>query len=79
LQPYLNGVKNESHPVMAEFDGLTATRNRNRGAWLRPNFYTLKDARFATNRDDISLVTSGGPDGNYPGIYSLLSHSVRSA
>jgi hypothetical protein len=76
LQPYLNGVKDNSHPVMAEFDGLTATRNRNRGAWLRPNFYTLKDARFATNRDDISLVTSGGPDGNYPGIYSLLTDSV---
>ena len=76
LQPYKNGVKIDSHPVMAEFDGLTATRNRNRGAWLRPNFYTLKDARFATNRDDISLVTSGGPDGNYPGIYSLLTHSV---
>jgi hypothetical protein len=76
LQPYLNGVKNKSHPVMAEFDGLTATRNRFRGAWLRPNFYTLKDARFATNRDDISLVTSGGPDGNYPGTYSLLTNSV---
>ena len=76
LTPYLNGVKTNSHPVMAEFDGLTATRNRNRGVWLRPNFYTLKDARFATNRDSVSLVTSGGPDGNYPGIYSLLSDSV---
>src|SRR5882757_1499007 len=44
--------------------------------WLRPNFYVVKDARLATNRDSISLVTSGGPDGNYPGIYSLLKDSV---
>jgi hypothetical protein len=74
--PYLNGVETNSHPVMGEFDGLTATRLRNRGAWLRPNFFTLKDARFATNRDSVSLVTSGGPDGNYPGIYSLMTDSV---
>lgn len=76
LQPYQNGVKDNSHPVMAEFTGVTATRNRFRGVWLRPNFYTVKDARLATNRDSISLVTSGGPDGNYPGIYSLLRDSV---
>ena len=75
--PYQNGVKSAtSHPVMSEFDGLTATRNRFRGAWVRPTFDTLKDARFATNLDSVSLVTSGGPDGNYPGIYSLLSDSV---
>ena len=75
--PYQNGVKSvTSHATMAEFDGVTATRNRFRGIWLRPSFYTVKDARLATNRDSISLVTSGGPDGNYPGIYSLLQDSV---
>ncbi len=77
LQPYQNGVKSPtSHATMAEFTGITATRNRFRGVWLRPSFYTVKDARLATNRDSISLVTSGGPDGNYPGIYSLLEDSV---
>ncbi len=77
LLPYQNGVKSAaSHATMAEFDGVTATRNRFRGIWLRPSFYTVKDARMATNRDSISLVTSGGPDGNYPGIYSLLQDSV---
>jgi hypothetical protein len=77
LLPYVNGVKSStSHATMAEFDGVTATRNRFRGIWLRPSFYTVKDARLATNRDSISLVTSGGPDGNYPGIYSLVQDSV---
>jgi len=77
LLPYQEGVKSaSSHATMAEFAGVTATRNRNRGIWLRPSFYTVKDARLATNRDSISLVTSGGPDGNYPGIYSLLRDSV---
>jgi G8 domain-containing protein len=77
LQPYQNGVKSStSHPVAGEFTGVVATRNRNRGVWLRPNFYTVKDARLATNRDGVSLVTSGGPDGNYPGIYSLFKDSV---
>ena len=77
LQPYQNGIKSDTnHATMAEFTGVTATRNRFRGIWLRPSFYTVKDARLATNRDSISLVTSGGPDGNYPGIYSLLQDSV---
>src|SRR5262249_15638706 len=77
LQPYQNGVKSAtSRPVAAEFVGMTATRNRFRGIWLRPSFYVVKDARMTTNRDSISLVTSGGPDGNYPGIYSLLQDSV---
>ncbi len=77
LQPYQNGVKSPTnHATMAEFTGVTVTRNRFRGIWLRPSFYTVSGARIATNRDGISLVTSGGPDGNYPGIYSLLSDSV---
>ncbi|MDO8430827.1 MAG: hypothetical protein Q7S58_00305 [Candidatus Binatus sp.] len=77
LQPYQNGVKSStSHPVVGEFTGIVATRNRNRGLWLRPNFYTVRDARLATNRDSVSLVTSGGPDGNYPGIYSLFKDAV---
>ena len=77
LQPYQNGVKSPtSHPVVGEFSGVIATRNRNRGLWLRPNFYVVNNARLATNRYSVSLVTSGGPDGNYPGIYSLLKDAV---
>jgi hypothetical protein len=65
-----------NHVIMNEVTGVTATRLRNRGIWARPSFFTVKDARLATSRDDISLVTSGGPDGNYPGIYSLVQDSV---
>jgi hypothetical protein len=82
LQPYQGGSKLKPDGVtpnpatMAEFTGVVATRNRFRGIWLRPSFWTVEGARVASNRDGVSLVTSGGPDGNYPGIYSMLKDSV---
>lgn len=82
LQPYQTGSKLKPDGItpnpatMAEFTGVVATRNRFRGIWLRPSFWTVEGARVASNRDGVSLVTSGGPDGNYPGIYSMLKDSV---
>lgn len=81
LQPYQTGSKlkpdlTPNPATMAEFSGLVATRNRFRGIWLRPSFSVVQGARVAANRDGVSLVTSGGPDGNYPGIYSMLKDSV---
>jgi len=74
---YSNAAKsNLNHPVVDEFDGLTLSRIRDRGLWLRPVFFFVKDGRFATNRRSISFVTSGGADGNYPGVWSLESHST---
>jgi hypothetical protein len=74
---YQNGVKSAtSRPVADEFDGVTATRNRNRGIWIRPLFYVVKDARIAANKHGVTLLTSGGPDGNYPGAWSLFTDSV---
>ena len=69
--PYLNGKD-----ALAVFDTVTATRNRNRGIWLRPNWYHLSNARLATNRDSVSLVSAGGSEGSPPGEWSLLSDSV---
>src|SRR5690606_12293551 len=42
--------------VIARFDGLTSTRNRDRGVWLRPVWYVLQNGRFATNRNSVTLV-----------------------
>jgi hypothetical protein len=63
-------------PVTGEFDNFTASRIRDRAIWLRPTFFLVRTARLATNRDSVSLVTSGGSDGNYPGVWSLYSDSV---
>ena len=60
----------------SSMDGMTATRNRFRGVWLRPTWFVVKDGRFATNRENVSLVTSGGIDGNAPGVWALLEDSV---
>src|SRR5262249_15059338 len=47
---------NTGPDVLTYLDGMTATRNRNRGIWLRPAWYHVDNARLATNRDSISLV-----------------------
>jgi hypothetical protein len=63
-------------PVITTFDGVTATRNRYVGFWMRPEWIVVKDGRFASNRESVSLVTSGGLDGNAPGVWSMLQGSV---
>ncbi|WP_280153557.1 hypothetical protein [Piscinibacter sp. XHJ-5] len=62
--------------VIGRFSGLTATRNRNRGVWMRPMWSVVENGRFATNRDSVTLVSSGGNDGNAPGVWALLKDSV---
>jgi G8 domain len=75
--PYQNAIHDAAHhPVVGEFDGLTLSRIRDRGIWLRPLFYVFENARIATIRDAVSLVTTGGVDGNYPGVWSLLKDST---
>ncbi|HKV55621.1 MAG TPA: hypothetical protein VJN94_13380, partial [Candidatus Binataceae bacterium] len=63
-------------PLIATFDGLTATRIRDRGVWLRSAWFLLKNSRFATDRDAVTLLTSGGIDGNGPGVWEMLESSV---
>ena len=62
--------------IIAVLDGITATRNRNRGIWARNAWFVIDDARLATNRDSVSLVSAGGIEGVPPGFWALLSNSV---
>ena len=62
--------------LLAVFDGLTATRSRFRGTWLRPNWNVVRGARYATNYESVSLVSSGGTEGTAPGAWAMLSDSV---
>lgn len=75
LFPREGGV-NTGKNILAVFDGLTSTRNRDRGVWLRPVWLVVKNGRFATNRNSVTLVSSGGLDGNAPGVWALLEDSV---
>ena len=70
------GGKNASPSIIATLDGMTATRNRFRGVWLRPVWFVIKNGHFASNRENVSLVTSGGIDGNAPGVWDLLEDSA---
>ncbi len=70
------GGKAEGRNLITRFEGLTATRNRNRGIWIRPTWNVIEHGRFATNRDSATLVSSGGPDGNAPGVWALMQDSV---
>ncbi len=62
--------------LIAHFDGLTATRNRYIGIWVRPNWYSLSNARLATNREGASLVSSGGIEGSSPGAWSVMDGAI---
>ena len=62
--------------LIALFDGVTATRNRFRGVWVRPNWNVVTNSRFATNFQSVSLVSSGGTEGTAPGAWAMLSDSV---
>jgi parallel beta-helix repeat protein len=62
--------------LIAVFEAATASRNRFKGIWVRPNWNHVVGARLATNYEGVSLVSSGGTEGSAPGVWSMLSHSV---
>jgi hypothetical protein len=73
--PQVGGVPSGRN-LLAEFDGLTATRSRDRGVWMRDQWFVINHGRFATNRDSASLLTAGGIDGATPGDWMLTENSV---
>jgi hypothetical protein len=75
LNPHVGRLPG-GQPVIAKFDGLTATRNRDRGVWVRPFWNVVTNSAFATNRDSVTLLTAGGVDGTAPGGWDLLENSV---
>ena len=75
FHPHADGTQT-GKPVIAFLDGITATRNRSRGIWLRPTWIVVEHARLATNRENVTLVSSGGADGNAPGVWQMLRDSV---
>jgi hypothetical protein len=63
-------------PIIANFEAMTVTRNRGRGIWMRPSWMNFQHARVATNRINVTLVSSGGLEGNAPGVWAMLKDSV---
>ena len=84
----LTPVKDEKNPpdqafenkpnVISHFEGLTATHDRFRAFWIRGTaaWFVLKDGHFADNNRSATMLTSGGVDGNGPGIWDLIENSV---
>ena len=62
--------------LFARFEAITVFRIRNRGIWMRPSWFVVEHARVATSREGVTLVTSGGLDGNAPGVWGLLKSST---
>ncbi|HEY3177307.1 MAG TPA: hypothetical protein VGL25_00320 [Casimicrobiaceae bacterium] len=75
LQPKVDG-DNIAFNLIARFDGFTATRIRNRGVWMRGPWFVFDNARAATSREAITMVTAGGLDGSSPAFWGLLKNSV---
>lgn len=62
-------------PVLLLTDN-TITRSRNKAAWFRNWYATLHNHRFATNLRGFSLLVGGGPEGTFPGFWSLVYQNV---
>ena len=75
LFPKVGGV-DAGHSLFGRFEGFTASRIRNRAVWMRPAWNVFENARIATSREGVALVTSGGLDGNTPGVWGFLRHAV---
>ena len=75
LFPHKDGTAN-SPSIISTFFDLTASHIRFRGFWFRGAYFLVKDGHFSTNRESVSLVTSGGVDGNDPGTWHMLEDSV---
>jgi hypothetical protein len=75
LHPTKDGTAGTRN-LLVEFDGLTASRIRDRGVWMRDQWFVVNHGRFATNRDSASLLTAGGIDGATPGDWMLTENSV---
>jgi hypothetical protein len=70
------GQQGSQCDAITEFDNLTATRNRNRGIWVRASWYDIESPHLATNRDSLALVSSGGTEGSPPGEWSRLNNGI---
>lgn len=75
LSPHKGDITS-SPPLVAVLDDITATHIRRRAVWLRPLWFAITNSHFADNNRSVSLVTSGGIDGNAPGVWELLEDSV---
>jgi G8 domain len=75
LHPTVDGTS-ATRNLLAQFDGLTASRIRDRGVWMRDQWFVVNNGRFATSRDSASLLTAGGIDGATPGDWMLVENSV---
>ena len=75
VQPYPMLSSGTYAPVLLLTDN-TITRSRNKAAWFRNWYATLHNHRFATNLRGFSLLVGGGPEGTYPGFWSLVYQNV---
>jgi hypothetical protein len=66
--PQQNGLD-----LIAHFDGVTATRNRNIGIWARAAWYSFTNARLGGNLEGASLASAGGTEGSPPGEWAQIT------
>lgn len=56
-EPVENPANEDSRPVVARFDGLTAFMNRNRGVWLRGENHVVTRAKLADNQGGATFAS----------------------
>ncbi|MBV7534707.1 G8 domain-containing protein [Duganella sp. sic0402] len=73
-QPTLNGPS--AYAAVLLLNDNTVTRSRQAGLWMRSNYVTVHNSRFAANLHGVSLLVGGGPEGTFPGFWGLVHQSV---
>ncbi|UTW42655.1 hypothetical protein KFE69_00460 [bacterium SCSIO 12844] len=58
------------------FNDLTFTRIRYKAFWTRSLFTILLNSRFAANKQGITILGGGGPEGNLLGFWGLVKDNV---
>ncbi|MCF6767468.1 hypothetical protein L3V86_03685 [Thiotrichales bacterium 19S11-10] len=58
------------------FNDLTFTRIRYKAFWTRSLFSILLNSRFAANKQGITILGGGGPEGNLLGFWGLVKDNV---
>ena len=58
------------------FNDLTFSRIRYKAFWTRSLFSSLLNSRFASNKQGVTILGGGGPEGNMLGFWGLVKDNV---
>lgn len=69
-------VNGDANAPVVIFNDLTFTRIRYKAFWTRSLFSSILNSRFAANKQGVTILGGGGPEGNVLGFWGLVKNNV---